>query len=248
MVTRSGVSFARSAAAGRRSLTVGQRRARERPQLVADDRRGLAQERPRLRAAPGRARARRAAAPAASGRAVASESVGLGQRASASRPEHAGQPAGSSCAGCASWSAKARRPRWRSRRTRRSGRPWWPARSTAAGSCGSRAREVRWRLASRPLILARSRAVGSKRRKVAERFLPLPRRPCPAPPEQQPQVVARVAVERRQDLVGVDVGQRVLDRDRRVLLHAAGRREPGVSSRIMSLRPVFGRSSIDASR
>ena len=53
------------------------RGAHERPDLVLDDRRRLAQERPRLRPAPGRARGRRAAAPRASGRARRRASVVL---------------------------------------------------------------------------------------------------------------------------------------------------------------------------
>ena len=66
--------------------------------------------------------------------------------------------------------------------------------------------------------------------------------------EQQPQVVARVGVERGEDLVEVDVRERLRGRDPLALGQLAGLGVPGVSSATMSLRPVFGRSRIVASR
>jgi hypothetical protein len=63
--------------------------------------------------------------------------------------------------------------------------------------------------------------------------------------DEQAQVVARVAVQRGEDLLELDVGQRVLDGT----VQPSGTRSPrpGDSSMTMSSRPVFGRRSIVAS-
>ena len=103
------------------------------------------------------------------------------------------------------------------------------------------------RSASAPLIRARSRPSGSKRRRPAESCLPRPPSPSAPPCEQQLQVGAGVAVERGEDLVGLDVGLGLRERDRRALLDRLARRVPGSSSIVMSWRPVRGRSSTVAS-
>ena len=85
---------------------------------------------------------------------------------------------------------------------------------------------------------ARSRYVGSKRRSTSRRSSPRPSRPSPAPLSSSLQVVARVGVQRGEELVGVDVRQRVGDRDRRSPRLATGALfVPGLSSRNMSFRP-----------
>ena len=81
----------------------------------------------------------------------------------------------------------------------------------------SRRRFVR-RLATAAFTRARSRCVGSKRRKTSARSSPASLEAAPGAVEQELEVVARVLVEDGEDLVRVDVGQRVLDRDRVVLL------------------------------
>ena len=90
-------------------------------------------------------------------------------------------------------------------------------------------------VADRPLDVAaaRDQQLGGLARVARERLealqgLPQLRRgvalqPLGAGAEQHPQVVARVAVQRGQDLVGVDVGDRVGDRDAVALLELAGR-------------------------
>ena len=65
--------------------------------------------------------------------------------------------------------------------------------------------------------------------------------------DQQLQVVAGVAVERGEDLVGLHVGLGLRERDRRALLDLRRPRVPGSSSIVMSCRPVRGRSSTVAS-
>ena len=73
--------------------------------------------------------------------------------------------------------------------------------------------------------LRASRArVGSKRRIVFASARAVAAQALGAAGQQQLQVGARVAVERGEDLVEVDVGQRLADRDPLALRQLAGRR------------------------
>ena len=212
----------RARSLGRRpqDLDHRQRGAGERPQLVLDDRRRLAQERPRLHAAPGRGRGRRAAARRASGPSTLASASALRQRG----VRRVAARRGSSL----QRRAQVRRPgrrtpedaRWRSRPARPARRPCRPAPGRAAWKLWIERRMLRWRSASAPLSLARSRAVGSKRLSVGRQRLALAVEPLARAADQQLQVVARVGVERGEDLVEVDVRQRLGDRDR------AARRAP----------------------
>ena len=103
----------------------------------------------------------------------------------------------------------------------------------------------------RQLLGDRAR-VARERLEAADRvrqLAPVAAQPAGAVGQQQLQVGARVAVERGEDLVEVDVGQRLADRDPLPRLQLARPRAlPGVSSATMSFRPVLGRSSTLASR
>ena len=82
---------------------------------------------------------------------------------------------------------------------------------------------TRWRsclrrVATAPLTSARSRWVGSKRASRSRRSPPRPFSPLPEAVDQQLQVLARVGVEHREDLVRVDVRLRRADRDREAAL------------------------------
>ena len=201
-----------------------QRGARERADLVADDRRRLAQERPRLLQ-----RRRRARAPPA----AASSSVGPSSFGQRRRPCRASSASSAASPAASAGSAAATRP----------GRP--ASSNTALEFCtkfaelrvalaelvGQQrevvhdAREVARGARASPSLISRAYfAVGSSRRIACASSRPLRSEPeaLRAVVEQQQQVVARVGVQRREDLVEVDVGQRLRDRDHAALLQPPG--------------------------
>ena len=120
----------------------------------------------------------------------------------------------------------------------------------AGGSCGSSGRCCRGAAARPPLMRAMSRA---KRLELAQRVA----RACGrgsarveglgAAREQQLQEGLRVGVERGEELVGVDVRLGRGERERRRPPRRSRPAVPGSTSITMSLRPVFGRSSSEAS-
>ena len=149
------------------------------------------------------------------------------------RPGRAGAPR-------AGWPPPGRTPRssrWRSPPTRRAACPSRRAPSTSSWKLWITRWMFRRRLIRRLVNFSPSRAVGSKRLNVSRRSCEAVCWPAcrslvaeggAAGVQQDPQVRARVAVERRQHLVGVHVGQRVGDRDPAALLDLAGRsRCPG---------------------
>ena len=101
---------------------------------------------------------------------------------------------------------------WRSRRTRRAACRGCRAPRRAGGSCGSSAGCTACaRRAARELGgVARDRLEALERRREVRGVAV---EPLARAAEQQLQVVARVDVERGEDLVGVDVRQRLRDRD-----------------------------------
>ena len=149
--------------------------------------------------------------------------------------------------------ARCCRPRMRTRGTpwrssRRAGRsgPAWSA-SAVFSRCSelTSCRRSAPRTAIAPLTRARSRWVGSKRSSTwASSEPPLPARPCARSVDSSCEVRARVGVERAEDLVDVDVRERVRDRDREARLGDRRRAAARVDSSMnMSFSPVFGRSS-----
>ena len=76
----------------------------------------------------------------------------------------------------------------------------------------------------RSVTRARSRCSGPSRRSASRRSLPRPVEALARAADQQLQVVARVGVERGEELVRVDVGQRVRDLDPPALLERLARR------------------------
>ena len=141
--------------------------ARERPQLVADDRRRVAQERPLWRAGTAPARARRAAAPAASGRA----------RPRGCRVAQRGRRSARACPGTARSASRrpppaARTPRssrWRSRRSSRQLVSFGPSSVDSAWKVWMTRLDVGAPLGEQPGDCPTSRAVGSKRLNVSRR-------------------------------------------------------------------------------
>ena len=221
------MAAARSLSAGRSSFDGRQRRARERAELVADDRRGRRQERPRLRAATGRAPARRAAGPRASAR--ARWPCGRSWRASSASRRARRQLLPASRAG---W-----RPGSRASRTRRSSSRTNSASCVSLAPSSSISSEKLWttrlmfRRRSGELLVDPAR-VARGRLEAADRLRELAavvRRARSTPsPSSSAQVVARVGVERGEDLVEVDVGQRLRDRDPLALGQLAGLLGAGV--------------------
>ncbi len=102
-----------------------------------------------------------------------------------------------------------------------------PSSSTTSEKLWITRLRLRWRLASSPATASESRASGSNRRIVSASGLALPFEPLRAAGEQQLQVRAGVAVEAREDLVDVDVGQRLADRDPLPRAELAGLRGAG---------------------
>ena len=99
------------------------------------------------------------------------------------------------------------------------------------------------RLATSRLSLARSRLSGPRLPSSSPRSLPRPLQALSAADQQHPQIGAGVGVEQLEDLVEVDVGRRVGDRDRVPLLVLAGRLGAGVE---LEEHVLAGRSSAAA--
>ena len=249
-----GVTTARSLAARRRSRTVGRTsrangRSWSRMTGVVSRRNGRVSRSAGASArAPGAALQRRAELGRERRRSCAASS-----RSARARPAAAAAPR----AGCRLLRRRSPRSwRWPSPRAPPARGPWSPSSVASSWKLWTTRVMFRRRSASSrgdPLAVARGRLEALERlaqscgggRPVAPR-----RRLEGLPPafEQHPQVVARVGVERRQHLVGVDVGQRVGDRDAaRPPRSSPAAFVPGSSARYMSLRPVFGRSRIVAS-
>ena len=244
---RSGVAAARSRIAGRSSRHRRQRRARERPQLVADDRRRRRSGTGASRAATARARAPPAAGPRAS--------------VPARRPSGRRWPAPSATRRASKAAPAASRGCWRS----------WLASaantafelSTKLATCVSRlpsssiSSEKLWIDAPQVLppqreLLVDPAGVAGGRLEAPDRLRQRAAVALQADrgvAEQQLQVVARVGVERGEDLVEVDV--RAASARPGSARPRPARRPPGVpglSSATMSLRPVLGRIRMLASR
>src|SRR5437763_979382 len=109
-------------------------------------------------------------------------------------------------------------------------------------------RRFAWRWDSRLVILATSRAVGSKRLKVAESAAWLPFSPC-APPASRRRRYARVSPSSDARISsGLMSGSVFWIGTVEPLFSLPAVGDPGDSSMIMSLRPVFGRRSMLALR
>ena len=103
------------------------------------------------------------------------------------------------------------------------------------------------RTASALPISARSRVERLEPPQAGGELLAAPAEAVAGALEQQLQVGAGVAVERRQDLVGLHVGLGLRERDRRAVRHLLALRARGRARCVMSWRPVRGRSSTVAS-
>ena len=179
---RSGVAAARSLSAGRSCATVGARRAHERPDLVADDRRRLAHERAhgaqrrpeRARAGPQRLQRRPE---------LVGQRLGLAERRAGSRRARTAARSASR-AGSRPGGRGSRRRRSSSRRTRPAGRPWRRARPSTSERLWIDAPDVLPALArAAPIDLARRSARSARSGGAPARArAPLPRSPsAPAP-------------------------------------------------------------------
>ena len=204
-----------SVVGGRAQLADGRARvASERAQLVADDRRRLAQERPHLDRASGRARARTAAAPPTSRRAGwrASSSWSASSRACCSV---GGSSRSAAWMFVVSGSANALKFAFEESTNSASCVSFLPSSSVSRPEVVDHAPEVLaplLELRGDQLGVARGRLEALERLAQVGRDLLAAER-LAAGGEQDHQVVARVGVERREDLVEVDVGRRLRDRD-----------------------------------
>ena len=206
-----------------------QRRARERPDLVAQDRRRLGQERPRLaqrraERAGGRPQVleRRAEHPSRAGRPWRASSASRRARRAARAAPRAGSRPGSRAS---------RTPRWSSRTNSASCVSLSPSSSISSEKLWIDALDVPAPLGELLVDLARVAGGRLEPPDRARQLAAVALQARRAVAEQQPQVVARVRVERREDLVEVDVGQRLRDRDALALGQLARPRRAGVRAR-----------------
>ena len=244
-------------AARRRSRTGLARRPRERPDLVADDRRGLAQRTGRVSSSAGpsaRANGRSAWKLGPSSAASVSTLPSVSSRGRERRREELQRAAEVGLLLGEDLEVRVRRVDER----RRAACPSWPAPRRAAGSCGSPAQRSSRRSDSSPVNFfeVAVRGLEALERLAQVRGVRLRVRPGRVVGErlaagvgEDLEVRARVAVELGEDLVGVHV--RAASAPGRCARPRAARPRacvPGSSSTNMSFSPVFGRRSIVASR